>query len=145
MNRGFVFFSRVFFAFTFATTILAISGCNREPFDYVKVQGKVSYEDGSLIPAQGLTVRFIPLTPPHDRAITPRPGNAKVDANTGMFDRVTSHTFGDGIVVGDHKVTIVGGGSLVPDEYTRAETTPLRANSKDSPFDFKIKKPSGDQ
>ncbi len=145
MNRGFAFLSRVFFAATFSTMIIAIGGCNREPFDHVKVRGKVSYEDGSLIPAKRLTVKFIPQTPSNSTAMTPRPGDAIVDAKTGMFDRVTSHTPGDGIVVGDHKVLIVGGGSLVPEEYTRPETTPLKVNSKDSPFDFKIKKPSGDQ
>jgi hypothetical protein len=125
--------------------IIAIGGCNREPFEYVKVHGKISYEDGSLIPAKRLIVRFIPQTPSQSAARTPRPGDAIVDAKTGMFDRVTSHTPGDGIVVGDHKVVIRGGGSLVPEEYTRSETTPLKANSSDSPFEFKIKKPSSDQ
>ncbi len=124
--------------------VFAISGCHHEPYEYVKVKGKVSYEDGSVIPAKQLTVRFISQTPSQSTAETPRPGNAVVDVRTGMFDKVTSHTPGDGIVPGEHKVIIVQGGSLVPEEYCKVDTTPLKVNANDSPFDIKIKKPSSD-
>jgi hypothetical protein len=143
MNRGFALFARVLFAATFSTMVLAISGCgHREPFDYVKVQGKVSYEDGSLIPGKRIIVRFISQTPPQDRKFTPRPGDGEVDLKTGMFSCVTSsNTFGNGIVPGEHKVIIVGGGRAVPIEYTKIETTPLTVNASNSPFDLKITKP----
>jgi hypothetical protein len=142
MNRSLAFFLRVFFAVAFSTLLSAISGCggNREPFEYVKVEGKVSYEDGSRIPA-GLVVKFIPQWPPREGTMTPRPGEAHVDAKTGMFSHVTSHTAGDGIVAGKHKVLILQGGPLVPKEYTRPETTPLTVNASDSPFDLKVRKP----
>jgi len=66
-----------------------------------------------------------------------------VDVKTGEFTFVTSHNAGDGIAVGDHKVLIMPPGPAVPLEYTNVETTPLTANSKDSPFDLRIKKPAG--
>jgi len=124
--------------------MLVIGGCgHREPFEYVKVSGKVRYEDGSLIPAGRLVVRFISQTQTGDRKIIARPGDGEVNVKTGEFRSVTSHNAGDGIVAGEHKVLIMAGGSAVPDEYTKPETTPLTANSSDSPFDFKIKKPEG--
>jgi len=142
-NRGFVFFSRVAVAVAFSASILAISGCGHEPFGYVKVQGKIHYEDGTLIPASRIVVRFISQAPTPDRKITARPGDAEVNVKTGAFTNVTSHAFGDGIVPGEHKVVIVGAGDTVPEEYTKVETTPLTVNSKDSPFDLKIAKPTG--
>ena len=40
---------------------LLLAGCgNEEPFDYVKVSGRVTYEDGSLIPAEHLMLEFVP-------------------------------------------------------------------------------------
>ena len=109
-NRGFVFLSRAAVAVAFSASILAISGCGREPFGYVKVQGKVSYEDGTLIPASRIVVRFISQAPTPDRKITARPGDAEVHVKTGVFTSVTSHAFGDGIVPGEHKVVIVARG-----------------------------------
>jgi hypothetical protein len=142
MNGRPATYLRVFGAITLLTVLIAISGCgNGEPFDLVKVQGKVSYEDGSLIPAGRMVVRFISQTRSRDPKIVARPGEAEVDRATGSFEYVTTHNFGDGIVVGEHKVIIVPAGPAVPAEYSTVETTPLKVNSKDSPFDIRIKKP----
>ena len=141
MNRASVLVFKGLFAVACSSIILAMSGCGGEPFNYVKVQGKVTYEDGSLIPADRIVVRFVSMTPSRDRKITPLPGNGEVDVKTGVFSSVTSHKARDGIVRGDHKVVILAAGPLVPVEYTKVETTPLQVNAKDSPFDFKIKKP----
>ncbi len=147
MNRNFALFSRGIFAAAISTMFFSLSGCgHHEPFGYVKVQGKVSYEDGSLIPARRLVVRFISQAPSPDVKIVPRPGDGEVNVKTGTFAKVTSHTPGDGIVPGEHKVIIVGEvRGLVPTEYTDVATTPLTVNSNDSPFDIKVKKPSPEQ
>jgi hypothetical protein len=143
-NQGFAFLSRVLVAVTCSLMIVAFSGCgNKEPFDLVKVRGKVTYEDGSTIPAGRIIVRFISQTKSRDPKIVPRPGQTQVDAKTGAFEYVTTHEFGDGIVVGEHKVILAPASSAIPEEYTKVETTPLTVNSKDSPFDLKIKKPGG--
>ena len=133
---------RVFHAAACSALLLSIGGCGyHEPFKYVKVQGKVTYEDGTVIPAQRLTVRFVSMTPASDPKMTPRPGDGVLDPKTGEFTRVTSHSAGDGILRGKHKVLILGGGDLVPAKYVRVETTPLEVDAKDSPFNFTIEKP----
>ena len=65
---------------------LLAAGCgSREPFELVKVSGRITYEDGTLIPAEGNSVRlfFYPQTPPRDPKTYPRPGTADVNLGTG--------------------------------------------------------------
>jgi len=143
-SRGLGFFFRYSFLATCATLILVIGGCGSgEPFDYVKVHGTVRYDDGSLIPAGRLVVRFISQTKTGNPKIPAPQGNAEVNVKTGEFASVTSHKFGDGIVPGDHKVIIFPPQpDVVPEEYSKVETTPLMVSAQDSPFDIKIKKPT---
>jgi hypothetical protein len=122
----------------------AISGCGSDsPFDYVPVQGKVTYEDGSLIPGS-FQLRFQSLAPPIGTA-HPRPAMAEVKSD-GTFDVVTSYKYGDGLVPGRHKVVIAyatdaAGRSLVPEEYTTVMATPLEIDTADSPLEIKVPKP----
>jgi hypothetical protein len=146
--RGRRLLRRGVLGFVLALFASGLSGCGGgERFSYVKVAGKVSYEDGSLIPADRLRVRFIPLAPPLDSKTPPPSGYAEVDPKTGTFTVVTSHTHGDGLVPGKHKVLIqaINGdrlrADLVPAEYTRPEKTPLSVNTDHSPFDLKVRKP----
>ncbi len=127
-------------------------GCGaREPFDYVKVSGTVTYDDGSLIPGERLVVTFLPQMKAPNATTYPRPGIAEVDVNTGKFECVTSHKYGDGVVPGEHKILVESIGSIersllasgaVPAEYRSADKTPLRVDARDSPFHFAIRKPS---
>lgn len=124
-----------------------IAGCGaREPFDYVKVSGTATYEDGSLIPGERVVVTFLPQAGAIGPATDPRPGIAELDVKTGKFDCVTSHKYGDGIVPGRHKVLIqsIGGSMLptaaVPDEYRSADKTPLLVDAQDAPFHIRIPK-----
>ena len=57
--------------------IVLLAGCggSRDPFSYVKVSGKVTYEDGSKLSAIVL-LRFYPQTPPLDEKTYPRVGSA---------------------------------------------------------------------
>jgi hypothetical protein len=127
--------------------IAIIGGCSRgEPFDYVKVTGTATYEDGSLIPGERVVVTFLPQAAAIAPAMHPRPGIAEVDVKSGRFDCVTSHKYGDGIVPGKHKVLIQSiGGPLrrtaaVPVGYTSADKTPLVVDAQDTPFHFRIPK-----
>jgi hypothetical protein len=121
-----------------------ISGCGSDsPFEYVPIQGKVTYEDGSLIPAS-FELRFQALAPPIGTA-HPRPAMAEVKSD-GTFDEVTSYKYGDGLVPGKHKVVIAyatdaTGRSLVPDEYTTVMTTPLEIDTAEAPLEIKVPKP----
>jgi hypothetical protein len=124
------------------------SGCGGtgSPFDYVKVSGKLSYEDGTPIPAEGIKLVFDSQAPPVGNA-HPRPGSAMVSAG-GAFQDVTSYKYADGLVPGKHKVSILyatdaDGTLLVPADYTKASTTPLVVDTADSPFEIKVPKPKG--
>jgi hypothetical protein len=131
-----------------ALALAAISGCGRShPYSCVKVSGKVTYKDGSLIPAQRMRLIFVPQTPAIDPKTPPMKGMTEVDVKTGNFSYVNTFDFKDGIIAGEHKVylqCIVGGSQsrkLIPDEYANAEKTPLTVKSSESPFDLKVPKP----
>jgi hypothetical protein len=123
-------------------------GCGPgSPFDYEKVSGKITYEDGTPIPGGGLRLRFIAQDAPQVENAFPRPAFANVDAD-GEFAEVTSHKFGDGLIPGKHKVAIEKEGSPdarppVPKEYLSISTSPLTVDTADAPFYIKVPKPKG--
>lgn len=129
--------------------LLLLTGCSHEPFALTQVSGKVSYEDGSLIPLDLLALTFTSQAPPIDAKTHPRPAMAAVDKATGAFQTVTTHKFNDGLALGKHKVTLtmLGGGtvpaSLVPVEYLDPAKTPLEVDTANAPFELKIRKPKG--
>jgi hypothetical protein len=125
------------------------AGCGSGgPFKYVRVSGKVSYDDGTPIPGGcRLLFRALDATPVGNAY--PRPGMALVDAN-GNFDVVTSYKYGDGLVKGKHKVAIQTANErddkpVVPKDYASTESTPLVVDTADSPFDIKVPKPKGNR
>ncbi len=131
-------------------SLLLLAGCsgNNDPFSYVKVYGKVTYDDGSLIPAKEIDIWFFPETKGPSHAMTPRSGSALVDVKTGEFKNVTSHTFGDGLVRGKHKVLVLGPSrsnlptSIVPAECGELSDTELEVDTDHLPFDIKVPKPA---
>ena len=119
-----------------------------DPYTYRRVSGTTLYEDGQVIPAEVLTLTFIPLVPPQSPRIHPRPGFALVDPKTGAFQSTTSRKPGDGLVKGGHKVLISGDNRLplpddiVPLEYADFKTTPLEVDTKTGTFHLKVKRPA---
>ena len=130
-----------------ATLLLAVAGCSDGPFSYVPVSGKVTYEDGSPIPAASIKLVFKSMEPPLDPKTRPRLGQAGVNATDGTFSGVTSEKPSDGLVPGEHKVTVFVFGkdgqtsSAIPEEYTNGATTPLVIHTKDSPLEILIPRP----
>jgi hypothetical protein len=134
-----------------ALVLLFLVGCsgNNDPFSYVTVSGTVTYDDGSIIPANNMKVSFHSENPPTGNKY-PRPGWALVDEKTGKFGCPTSHTAFDGLVRGKHKVVITTAASsqvplpanLVPPEYADPKKTPLEVDT-DNPdsFNLKVHKP----
>jgi hypothetical protein len=146
---------RWFTTWRFATSLvllstLAVCGCGNsgDPFSYVPASGKITYEDGSLIPASDLHLNFISEKPPVDSKTYPRVGMARVDVASGKFGTPTTHKANDGLIRGKHKVTIttLKHGQLpakqVPPEYFDAKKTPLEVDTEvpDS-FNLKVRKP----
>ena len=126
-----------------AALAVAIVGCQPQgPFEYVPVQGKVVFEDGS--PVTGGELQFVAQSPPKGENF-PRPALAHLKGD-GTFDAVTSHKYGDGLVPGKHKVAILNavsrdGQPLVAEEYTNSSTTPVVIDTADSPLVITVAKP----
>jgi len=131
----------------FLVVLAAAVGCKREPYACVPVSGKVTYDDGSLIPADKIRIKFLSQATPSDPKLHPREGAAKVNVKTGAFDWAMTYTAKDGIIQGEHKVLIEGfvgdemRFDIVPAEYADPRKTPLTVNTSESPFELKVRKP----
>ena len=91
-------------------TLTLPAGCrSNNPFSYVQVSGKITYDNGSLIPADSMVLAFIPQGGSLDAKTHPRPGRTTVNRATGEFHAVTSHTINDGLPRGKYKVVVWGG------------------------------------
>ena len=133
---------------TVALMLLCLVGCGpASPFEQVRVQGKVTYEDGSLIPAEMIILKFEPLAEPLDSKTHPPVGMSYVNVDDGTFDVVTSYKYADGLVRGEHRVLIAATTTsgeqlqLVPEEYVDSNRTPLIVNTAESPFHLQVRKP----
>ena len=124
-----------------ACLIVLLGGCggSRDPFSYVKVAGKVTYEDGSKLPVI-VQLRFYPQAPPLDEKTYPRVGSAVTNAD-GEYRDVA-------VVTGKHKVTLSTAKGkrrsleAVPPEYSDPDKTPLLLDTADpATFNLKIAKP----
>ena len=129
---------------------LVAAGCSGgSPYDLVQVAGTVKYEDGSLIPAETIMLKFEPQAKPLDAKTHPRKAYGRVNVADGTFDTVTTHKYGDGVVAGRHKVLVIPTTAdgkitkLIPDEYRNPGTTPVEVDTDHQPMEIRVKKPSG--
>ena len=129
--------------------LMGVSGCGESaPFDIVPVTGKITYEDGSLIPAARVVVSFNPQADPLDEKTYPRQGAAEVHVKDGTFSEVTTWKYGDGVIAGPQKVTVESFDEMenptpdVPQKYRSPDTTPLTAEvgPGSTEFTFTIEK-----
>lgn len=126
----------------------SVAGCgSKSPFEQVQVSGTLAYEDGTLIPAEMIILKFEPLAPPLDDKTFPPAGMSYVNVSNGKFDVVTSYKYADGLVRGEHRVLVAASSasgestSLVPPEYLDSERTPLLIDTADSPLNLRVRKP----
>jgi len=125
------------------------AGCGSQPYDTKAISGKVTYEDGSLIPAPAIYIYFEPQEENVDAKTFPRRGSAEVNVADGTFSEVTTYEPGDGAIPGKHKVVIevLGDGgvpdySYFPREYSDSATTPLTIEvGSQRSFDLTVPKP----
>jgi hypothetical protein len=126
--------------------VLACVGCNSgQPFDYVPISGRITYEDGTTLPIDGtLRLTFYSDAPPVDGKYHPRPGSAFPDQNGDFADAMTMRP-GDGLTSGTHRVTVGYMGrsatGIVPDECTLKNKTPIVVDTSQQPFEIKIPRP----
>ena len=112
--------------------VAALAGCGGgNPYRTVPVSGKVTFDDGSLIQAESVELLFVPQVKPLDSKTYPRNATAIVNLADGTFSAATTYEFGDGLIVGQHKVAVramkdgVPAPGLVPAKYTDPTTTDL--------------------
>jgi len=118
--------------FALVAVLLFLAGCSKTPYDIVPIHGKVTYKDGSLIPAGSVFLGFHPQVDPLKPSVHARPGLAELNPDDGTFAYASTCEHRDGVVVGPHKVTVkvadespTGAGS-VPPIYADPSTTPLQ-------------------
>ena len=110
----------------------SLCGCGGQAYDTVDISGTVTYEDGSLIPAEQIFVEFNSQQKNLDEKTFPRIGKAEVNVKDGKFNVVSTYDFGDGAVVGEHKVVVkayengVPTDKFFPKQYSDETTTPLK-------------------
>jgi hypothetical protein len=132
-----------------AIILSVLGGCGSgKPWDLVTVNGKVTYEDGSLIPVSSMKLYFASQAPPADAKTFPRQGSVGVNVADGTFENVTTYKYADGLIAGKHKVVVAAYDSgsrdlspKVPREYASAATTPLEIDTANLPIEIKIRKP----
>ncbi len=129
-------------------TLLVLTGCGSDsPFPMTQVTGTVTYDDGTLIPGDRVTVTFVPQTAPLDKRTHPRSGFAVVDPQTGELDVVTTVKYGDGIIRGKHKVFVVSVDMrdrelpVVPFPYNSSQETPVEIDTEEGPIKIEIPRP----
>jgi hypothetical protein len=128
-------------------TLLGCGGQGSNPWSAVPVSGKITYEDGSLIPAKTIRLIFLPQAPPVDSKTVPRQAIGGVNVADGTFGSPTTYKANDGVIAGKFKLIVSATDTdralskKVPKEYTAEATTPLELDTANSPFEIKIKKP----
>jgi hypothetical protein len=115
---------------------VSLAGCGGgAPFKIVPVSGKVTYSDGSLIPADRIVVTFVPQGVQASGKDAAAAARGEVNVADGTFAGLTTQKHLDGAIVGKHKVLVqalktgvAGVGeptAAVPAKYAKAATTPL--------------------
>ncbi len=130
-----------------------VAGCGSDnPFDLLPVEGKVTYEDGSLIPAQSMLVTFTPIEAKREGKMVAPSGQTQVNVADGTFAGVTSRRKNDGLVKGKYQVVVVSfaegpdglatPNNAVPPRYRKLATTPLQidVDSKNQFIEIKVSK-----
>jgi hypothetical protein len=136
-------------ALVLVTIPVLLAGCSDTPYDIVPIHGTVTYEDGSLIPADKVYVWFYPQVDPLNAKVQPRPGIASLNSEDGTFPLVSTSKHGDGVILGQHKVVVKvadesrTGADAIPRIYTNPATTPLQieVTGRNQEVELKIAKP----
>lgn len=129
-------------------TMLSLGCIKNDKVHLVRGSGCVSYEDGTPIPEKPLVLNFHPVSAAEHNHMSRPAASAIVDSSTGRFKQVTTRRFGDGLVSGQHRVTVhLPGRKALPatvaaPEYSDEAKTPLKVDTAVQPFDIRLKRPT---
>ena len=123
-----------------------MGGCREPRPPMVPVSGKVTYENGDLIPANRLELRFLTPEDLVRQKNYPPFAVAVVDTRNGQFSDVTTWEHADGVIEGEHQVEPIrvgdeaDPGGFRPKEYrgNRIWPNPVRVSPQNSEFHFTI-------
>jgi hypothetical protein len=132
------------------TSLFVVHGCSSDmPFDLLPVEGKVTYDDGSLIEAHSVLLTFNPVNPERSKKLVAPGGQTYLKMEDGTFSGVTSRKPNDGIVPGRHKVVLVSfkegangfptPSNAIPAIYRKVATTPVEVQVESSNQFIEIK------
>ncbi len=113
-----------------------LTGCGGSaPFAIAPVSGKVTYDDGSLIPGDRIVIRLIPEDVKAVGKDVPSAAMGEVNPVDGTFAGLTTVKFQDGAIPGKHKVVVEAfkkdpsgnpaPSDAIPEKYRSAATTTL--------------------
>ncbi len=99
-------------------------GCGRSSrLPTIPVSGKVTYEDGSPVPANSIELQFLTPQKLVEQKNFPHAAVARVNTRDGTFSEMTTWQHGDGAIAGEHVVVVSRAGderdpgAVVPREY----------------------------
>ncbi len=125
-----------------AWLLLAVVGCgSSEPFDMVRVTGKVTYDDGTPIQAARVFIRFSPQVESKDKQTHPKMGEAEVHVEDGTFSEATSHRYGDGLVIGRHTVSVFTEDDKLRQTQLDVSPSEIEVGGGADHFEFTVKRP----
>jgi hypothetical protein len=92
-----------------ALAALAACGCRKvAQAPTIPVSGKVTYEDGSLVPANQMELKFVTTQPElYSQKDYPLAATARVDTRDGTFQEMTTWEHGDGVIAGEYDVEVL--------------------------------------
>ena len=90
-----------------AILAVLVVGCGKQQTPIVPVSGTVTYDDGSVVPANQMEVKFLTPAKLIEEESFPPDATARVDTRDGHFPEVTTLQHGDGLGIGQHEVEVV--------------------------------------
>lgn len=90
-----------------AAAAAVVPGCEKPRLPTVPVSGRVTYEDGSPVPANSMELRLLTPQKLVDEEKYPHAATARIDIRNGAFSAATTWEHGDGVIPGEHEVEVV--------------------------------------
>jgi hypothetical protein len=127
---------------------LALSGCGSDnAYRTVKRSGSIKYDDGSLIPATRIELKFYSQAERISAKTGPKWGVAEVDVADGTFSIINTYDYDDGIIPGKHKVVAMAMNErniptdAIPKKCHVSSTTDIEIDTEDGDINIVIPKP----
>lgn len=127
---------------------VTIAGCgSKNAYKTVRRSGTIKYDDGTLIPATRIELKFYSQAERISQKTGPKWGVCEVDVADGSISIISTYDWDDGIIPGKHKVSAMAMDAknvptdAIPKECHTVTTTPLEIDTDDGDITIVIPKP----